>query len=250
MNDFYTWCYHAVAEIRYKPDREAVFQELMAHLEDHYDALIREGHSPEKAQRLALEAMGSPEVIAPQLGKIHKPFLGYLYRVTKFLAIAACAWALFLLVAFAGSYIHDLISTANYNSLQSEGEGGLYIQPNVSDSSDGYRFTITEAAINAEADTLYIELQTTYWFWMKEPAIAGHFWAVDSNGNYYASRIDAQYADIPKVVYGGGFYSQGFCSQDLEITHFDGTAEWLELHYNRDGRDIVLRIDLTGGEGA
>lgn len=250
MNDFYTWCYHAVAEIRYKPDREDVLRELMAHLEDHYDALIAEGHSPEKAKRLALEAMGSAEEIAPQLGAIHKPWLGYLYRIVKPLAIAAFAWAMFLLIAFFGSHIHSVISTANYNSLQSEGEGGLYIQPNVSDSSDGYRFKITEAAVNAEGDTLYLELQTTHWPWMQGTAIANHFWAVDSLGNYYASRMEAQYDDIPKVTYRGGFYSQGFSSQDLKISHFDPNAEWVELHYDRDGRDIVLRITLTGGDGA
>lgn len=247
MVDFNDWCYHAVAQIRFRPDREAVFAELMAHLEDHYEDLMAQGHSPDKARQLAMEAMGDPEDIAPQLGEIHKPWLGYLYRIIKPLAIAACAWALFLLVAFTGSHIHSLVSTANYNSLEVEGKGGLYIQPNVSDNSDGYRFTITEAAVNANGDTLYLELQTVYWFWMQEPAIAGHFWATDSNGNCYPSRAEARYADIPKVTYGGGFYSQGICSQSLEIAHFDGTAEWVELRYDRDGRDIVLRIDLTGG---
>lgn len=249
MNDFYTWCYHAVSEIRYKPDREAVFRELMAHLEDHYDALIEQGHSPEEAQRLALKAMGSAEEIAPQLGQIHKPFLGYLYSVAKWLALAASVWAVFLLVSFWGSHIHAVRSTANYQSLLSVSQGGFYSQPNVSATSDGYRFRITEAAVNAEGDTLYLELQTRYWFWMKEPAIAGHFWATDSNGNYYASRAEAHYDDIPKVTTGGGMSTSGITSRKLEIVHFDGDAQWVELHYDRDGRNIVLRIDLTGGDG-
>lgn len=248
MNYFYTWCCRAVSQIRFKPDREAVFQELNAHLEDHYDALIAQGCSQEEATRRALEAMGSAEEIAPHLGQIHKPWLGYCYRIVKPLAIAACAWALFLMVAFFGSYFHAAISTENYQSLADSGEGGFYSQIKVSDTSDGYRFTITEAAVNAQGDTLFLELQTTYWFWMKEPAIVNHFWAVDSLGNYYPSRMEAQYADIPKVTYGGGFYTQGFSAQDLQIHHFDGSAQWVELHYDRDGRDIVLRIDLSGGE--
>ena len=125
MIDFEAWCYHAVARIRFKPDREAVFSELKAHLEDHYDDLIAQGHSPDKAKRLALEAMGDPEEIAPQLGAIHKPWLGYLYRFVKWVTIPACAWAIFLLIAFCGSHIHSLLSTANYPALQEKGEGGI-----------------------------------------------------------------------------------------------------------------------------
>lgn len=43
MIDFDDWCYHAVAQIRFKPDREAVFRELKDHLEDHYDDLLTQG---------------------------------------------------------------------------------------------------------------------------------------------------------------------------------------------------------------
>ncbi len=250
MIDFDDWCYHAVAQIRFKPDREAVFRELKDHLEDHYDDLLTQGHTPEKAMKLAMEAMGDPEEIAPQLGQIHKPWLGYAYRIMKPLAIAAFCLALFLLIAFTGSHIHSLISTNNYDSLRAEGEGGWYCKPNVSDRADGYRFTITEAAVNETGDTLYFELRITWWPWMPESAIAKYFWAVDSLGNRYASRAEMPYDDVPKVKYSGSFSSQGLSSQTFEITHFDSRAQWVELHYDRDGRNIVLRIDLTGGEEA
>ena len=156
--------------------------------------------------------------------------------------------AIFLLIAFTGSHIHSLVSTANYESLREEAEGGYYCQPNVSDHSDGYQFTITEAAVNAAGDTLHFELQITYWPWMQESAIAKYFWAVDSLGNHYVSKAEVPYEDVPKVKYSGGFYSQGFSCQDFDITHFDSRAQWVALHYDRDGRDIVLRIDLTGGD--
>ena len=248
MIDFDDWCYHAVAQIRFKPDREAVFAELKAHMEDHYDDLIALGHSPDTAKRLAMEAMGDPEEIAPQLGAIHKPWLGYLYRIVKWITIPACAWAIFLLIAFCGSHIHSLLSTANYPALQEKGEGGIWLQPAVSDESDGYRFKVTEAAVNAQGDTLYLELQIIYLPWMPKPGIVNCFWAVDSLGNHYDCRKDFMYDDVPRVAYQGGFYSQGFESNQLEVRHFDSGAQWLELHYDRDGRDIVLRIDLTGGD--
>lgn len=248
MIDFDDWCYHAVAQIRFKPDRQAVFDELKAHLEDHYEDLLSQGHSPEKAQRLAMEAMGDPEEIAPQLSAIHKPWLGYIYRAVKWVTIPLCVWAIFLFVAHFGSHIHALISTANYDSLREVGEGGFYSQPNVVDSSDGYRFKITEAAVNANGDTVHLELQSVRLFWLQKPAVLNHFYAVDSLGNHYASRFQAQYDDVPRVTWGGGFYSQFFTSDHLEISYFDKRAEWVELRYDRDGRDIRLRIDLTGGE--
>lgn len=247
MMNFDDWCDHAVAEIRFKPDREAVFRELKDHMEDHYEYLLSCGYAPEDAKRLALEAMGDPEQIAPQLGAIHKPWLGYIYRVVRWVTIPACIWAVFLLTAFTGSHIHALFSTAAYDSLREEGQGGYYCQPNTTDRSDGYTFTATEAAVNAEGDTLYIELRTTYLPWMPEPGIANYFWAVDNLGNYYACRRDVMYDDVPKVAYQGGFYSQGFGASNLKITHFNSNAQWIELRYDRDGRDIILRINLTGG---
>lgn len=212
MINFDDWCYHAVAQIRFKPDREAVFRELKDHLEDHYDDLLSHGHTPEKAMTLAMEVMGDPEEIAPQLGKIHKPWLGYAYQIMKPLAIAAFCLALFLLITFTGSHIHSLISTRNYDSLRAEGEGGWYSKPNVSDSAHGYRFTITEAAVDETGDTLYFELRITRWPWMPESAIAKYFWAVDSQGNRYASRAEVPYGDVPKVKYSGSFSSQGLSS--------------------------------------
>lgn len=249
MNTFDEWCNSAVEQIRYKPDRQAVFDELKAHLEDHYDALIEESCSPEEAKRLALEAMGSPDEIAPQLGQIHKPWLGYVYSITKVSAIISSFLALFLLVVLSVSHFHAVVSVANYKSLELTGADRFYAEPKVSDTSDGYRFTITEAAINSKGDTLYLELQSVYWPWMKEPTIIDHFWAVDSLGNRYLSRHEAQYDDVPKVKPSGGFYSTCISSDQLKIIHFDSSAEWVELRYDRDGREIVLHIDLTGGDG-
>lgn len=248
MIDFDDWCYLAVAEIRFKPDREMVFAELKAHLEDHYDDLIAQGHPSEIAKRLALEAMGDPEEIAPQLGQIHKPWLGYVYSITKISAIISCFLALFLIVVLSVSHFHAVVSVANYKSLALTGADRFYAEPRVSDTSDGYRFTITEAAINSKGDTLYLELQSVYWPWMKEPTIIDHFWAVDSLGNRYLSRHEAQYDDVPKVKPSGGFYSTCISTDQLKIIHFDSRAEWVELRYDRDGREIILRIDLSGGD--
>ena len=77
------------------------------------------------------------------------------------------------------------------------------------------------------------------------------FWAVDSLGNVYCTSSVSGYTtqswvsgDLERTgffTYPMNLYLTNFCSQD---------ADWLELRYDRNGRDIRLRIDLTGGEGA
>lgn len=38
------------------------------------------------------------------------------------------------------------------------------------------------------------------------------------------------------------------CIYEMELTDFlSQDAQWIDLHYDRAGRDMVLRIDLTGG---
>lgn len=250
MNNFDEWCKCAVSQIRYKPDREEVYKELKAHLEDHYDALIDHGHSMEDARRLALEAMGSAEEIAPQLGQVHQPWLGYAYNIITWLTIAACAWALFLLISVSVNHFHAVVSVANFKSLEDDGQDGFYLEPKVSVSCEGYRFRISEAAYSPADEALYLELQTSWWPWMRECAISDHIWAVDSLGNVYSSRWDAHYANIPKLKWGGGFGTGNLYVTTLGLTHFDSDAQWVELHYDRDGRELVLHIDLPGGDGA
>ena len=68
-----SWLDTATAKIRFRPDRRAVRRELEAHLED-----LRE-HTG-LTEQAALEAMGDPGRIAEELGRIHRPWLGYLWR--------------------------------------------------------------------------------------------------------------------------------------------------------------------------
>ena len=82
------WLDRATAGIRFTPDREEVRAELSAHLED--KALdfqrIFPGLTEEEAQERAAAEMGDPVEIGKELAKIHKPWLGYLWRASQVLA--------------------------------------------------------------------------------------------------------------------------------------------------------------------
>ena len=249
-NDAFTrWCQTATKQIKYGPDRKAVTEELQAHLEDHYDSLIVKGISPEEAKRQVLASMGSAEEIAPQLGAIHKPWLGYVYHLVKGVAIVAAVLAVLCTLLPFGSGLHMLISSRNFDFLSANNESLDYIShPNISDYAEGYHFQVTEAGYSASKSAFYCELEILYWPWMDPCQVTKHIWAVDSRGRYFSPEADENANSIGSIKVGGGSSSSGIQLCQLTLSIFDPhAAQWVELHYDRDGRDIVLRIDLTGG---
>jgi len=88
------WLAAATSGIRFKPDRRAVEEELRGHFEDKVADLQRVFHiSAEEAEEMALERMGDPERIGKELAKIHRPWLGYLWQLSRVvfgLALVLC----------------------------------------------------------------------------------------------------------------------------------------------------------------
>lgn len=250
-NKLRKWCEAAASKIRYGPDRAAVEAELMAHMEDKRDALRKKGIPEAELDVAVLRSMGSAEEIAPQLAAIHKPWLGYIYHAVKTLAVIACVFTLLLFLFHGVNVAQTLLAVSNFHSLPANyGPFEYYCHPNVSDTSDGYRFQITEAGFRADEPELCMELQITYQPWMREPNVTRYIWATDSEGNYYPSLVEASFGDIPRVSFGGSMSTSGILLCDISIQQFSTSAQWVELHYDRDGRDMVLRIELTGGDGA
>lgn len=247
--NFSVWVTTATSSIHYGPDRKAVSKELRDHLDDAYEALLAAGHTPAEATQKALDAMGSAEEIAPQLAKLHKPWLGYAYRLVKVCAILVLTFSLFLWAVDGISFAHSWLSAKNFDSLPANyGALDYYAHPGVHDSTDGLYFEVAEAGYSKAKQEFYFQLDVIHLPVMRHTSVTTLIWAIDSNGNYYPCRAEAQYQDIPKVTY-GGLSSTGLITHYLMlILDFDCSAQWVELHYDRDGRDLVLRIDLTGGE--
>lgn len=76
------WLDKATAKIYFRPDREAVRRELAAHFED-----LREDAG--LTEEAAVEAMGDPDALAEELGRLHRPWWGYLWRVSQVTLILA-----------------------------------------------------------------------------------------------------------------------------------------------------------------
>ena len=92
------WLETAVSGIRFKPDRLAVRGELYGHLEDKTLELIRifPDMDPDEARDRALAGMGDAEELKKKLGKIHRPWLGWLWTASRWLVWGLIALCLIL----------------------------------------------------------------------------------------------------------------------------------------------------------
>lgn len=268
--DFKVWCEKAVSGIIFPPDRQKVFDELMDHVNDHYDALVEQGFDRDTARQMALEAMGSADVIAPQLAAIHRPFWGYFLRVTRVLLVLLVCAAVLSGIPFLRNNSYSEPQQLRYNPYEDtyiSDEIGVtsrvfYAEPNQTVKSDGYTLTLTRAAWDytdfadeesGELDSFHFQIEI---FnprpWAEATDIPRWMWAEDSLGNhYYAFHEGGNYHRYP-VVLGNSYHTAPFTyTYDMWLSNFcSQEAEWIELHYDRSGRNIVFRIDLTGGDAA
>ena len=272
--DFRVWCENATNGIRFTPDRKTVYGELLDHLYDHYDALVSQGIDSKSAQKCALAAMGDAHEIAPQLAAIHRPFWGYCLRVTRVLLVLSLCAAL-LSAWFWKDVVYDYTGSFdgwNYDPYTETRHEGMYIldtrqfykEVNQSQTADGTIFTLTQAALwhvdytNVENDDhdydhFYFQIEAFNPLpWTNESEAVEWIWAVDSLGNVYDSfhkgiKNYAPYVWVSSHHTGFLTYTYNF---ELLPCYCSQGAEWIEFHYDRSGRDLVWRIDLTGGDAA
>lgn len=243
--DFKAWCKAATAKIRYGPDREAVAAELLGHMEDKYDAMVASGMTEEEAIQKTIESMGSSVEIAPQLGKIHRPWLGYLYSAT--LGVALMLW-LGLLCVGVNLLPYGLASILipPESDMTVDAQSAAYIrQQDAAVFVDGYYVQVVETIRVPEEALLYIKTKTTK-VDRFDLTVLSHMWGVDDLGNLYASGNTREW-QTRQIRFWEEYASGNVRYTHWRVTDLDPHAKWLELHYDRDGRDIVLRLDLTGG---
>lgn len=257
---FSAWCHKATEKIRYGPDRKEVEAELRAHLEDHRDALMGQGLSQDEATQKALEAMGSAEELAKHLAAIHKSFWGYLYSICKCVCITVSVFFLIFCFYRAADYFGPLsyAETYDYWFDTSIDRSGSYTQlyygePDVTQTDSGYRCTLTRATawdLSSDGQMMYFNMTVRVPLLAGKPDIADSFWAEDSLGNYYGTYTEGRAANTLRYtsanlihtgpltyVYEG--YIRGITCEG---------AQWIDIHYSRDGRELTWRIDLTGGD--
>ncbi len=117
------WLRAATKDVRFPPDRAAVREELAAHLEDRAADLRRvfPDMTEEEARERAAGEMGDASEIGKALGKIHKPWLGWLWAASKVLlglALAVLAIQALLLLGTLWGLVWPEIGAARGDALR------------------------------------------------------------------------------------------------------------------------------------
>lgn len=268
---FTQWCMEATYLIKFGPDRDAVSAELYDHLTDHFEELVAQGVPEEEARAQTLEAMGSAKEIAPQLAAIHRPFWGYVLRISKIALIVL----LCISILPVWNYFKDLNVTelrnywgfAVYDSASYGGDTGRTLhhlsEPNLSFSTDGSTFTVTDAAVftvNKDAGTpgnpelmfLIRQISPIPWTEQKDLftayEIVGWFYVRDDLGNLYEGYMRLSGPETGRMFSHGTQSGVFTYTHECRIINFPEDAQWVEIGYDRDGRDCSVRVYLTGGD--
>ena len=271
--DFARWCESAVSGIRFKPDRAQVYDELYAHLEDRCAAMTDAGVAEDEAVKQTLAAMGSAAEVAEQLEQIHRPFWGRLLRFSRWLLLIAAVLAAFIALPWLRGLAlvtpGDLAATLPYYG-NTEGFDPNHakhiwtVESAARASSDGYRFSLRRADgwLTQRADILgetaadSVDLTVESFNlrpWARFSYVQYEFYAVDSLGNRYEAYRDSWRDGSKPMLLWTGSINTGVCT----VTHICSLmgycsqgAEWIELRYDRAGRDVRLRVYLPGGDAA
>lgn len=157
------WLDTAVSGIRFGPDRKAVRAELEGHMEDKMAGLRRvfPDIPEDEARDRALAGMGDAWALKKELAKVHRPWLGYLWRASQALAAVLLLTAVWHWTGIARIFSERSVSNyaewrANYQErfpdslLEPEPEWGRVLAIGAGTerpTACGYTFSVRRASL-------------------------------------------------------------------------------------------------------
>ena len=238
-NRMQTWLNTAVSGIRFKPDREAVKEELRGHFEDKVADLQRIFHvSQEEAEEMALERMGDAEKIGREMAKIHKPWLGWLWQASQAaLLVSVILWLL-------SCAYHGEPSPLRHRE---EAKWPAFSCAEVLELGQ-YKFRVEEAWLEQADDgtwELNVEWKvTSLRFWEPVGHMQSYFWsAEDDLGNEYCTYADRYYGNYDGIRVASDMAERDGLGWSIlqTVPQVPENAQWVKLSYDHAGeRGSVL----------
>lgn len=269
MNASY-WLDRATAKIRFAPDRSAVRRELDDHIRDRQEGYLARGLDTHEAEQRAVADMGDPNAIAEELGRLHAPWWGWLWKLSRAALVLAAVW---LAVSLFSRLQADGLPDWNAPARPQAGDVFLYGEEKTGEVISvwevegsvplgGYRFSVPTAYleyreprvsadghVTEERYTLYLCLRASTWkIWepcSQDPYMILRHAAVDSGGARYGRAEFAEYAgyrDYFCRTYAGG---PGISWYEVQLKLPDGEVpDWVEIPIGYGG---CLRVNLAEG---
>ena len=262
MNRSY-WLDIATGKIRFGPDRARVRRELENHILDRMEAEEARGLTGWEAEKAAVSAMGDPAPLAEELGRLHRPYWGWLWRLSQWALGILLAWAVIAGAGYLRSWWDspvpaDLptlpeavevreISTGTRTSrlLESwEVEGSVDL--------GNYRFTVPLAYLR---EITYAgteeDMPAQYELVLCLRASSWRFWEPINRGQHMVLSHEA--SDSGGVRYGrweAGLFSQETHRSYFCVTYEDGPfASWFEIFLDLPSEEVPDWVDIPIGYG-
>lgn len=263
------WLMEATRAIRFAPDRRAVEAELRAHIEDKTADLMRIFPSlpQEEARDMALAQMGDAAEIGQALAKIHKPWLGWLWRASQVML-----WTLvvvLLLMAWNGLDLWPGFVEQSYFSKGVEEFVQVAIGPGATRTDlkkpatvtvGEYTFTVDtlwqwtapepSAASGKRCRSVYVILDVEHRLPWETVNLSSYLWAEDDRGNRVESwrywNDAAEKRPWGEMILSRKILNRGPFRERYEfLVHVkDESADMLYLRYDRMGADLTIPLVL------
>ena len=265
------WLDTAVRGIRFRPDRRAVRAELAAHLEDKTADLGRifPDLTEEELRDRALAGMGSAAEIGKELARVHRPWLGWLWRISQavlglavgaavLLFFGACRTGFSSITGGSGSWYGETEPpvAAIYKGVKLDRQGALADSSPV--RSGEYTFAAHQGELWVATGTERTSRVVYFRLEVRHPrpleplntAVERRVWAEDDRGGTALSYTEYYALDVwereDRAVVHCTVLDRGVFTDQYEVSLeiFDPEAERVDLRYTHMGADLTIPISL------
>lgn len=250
------WLDTAVSGIRFGPDRRAVKRELREHMEDKAAGLLSvfPDMSEEEARERALGSMGDPRELRGQLAKVHRPWLGWLWTVSR--VLLSCGIAMCL-----GNLLYRVPDSWYEPNSPSDDGYILELAPDSREVQlDGYIISMVEVkedpgleGVRGLALDVRLRMESPCFWALNGNGLCEQMEAEDSLGNRYIfiweefsrEEVSDPFRCVSGDTDGRGPFHRNYV---LRVLNVHPEAEWVRLEYDWLGRSFSMTVELMEGE--
>lgn len=256
----FKWCRETIEQVRFKPDRDKIWDELMAHIEDQVEDMKTQGYIEEEAEARAVTAMGNPEEIGKQLNAVHKPWLGWLWRISRWLLWVSLFGMLIFTILCWGTVAEFFDGRFHWMKHETEFEERLtemgtdrIADVDAVGELEKYTIRVEEvswSAVSEELGTLRLWCSVEAPWYMPELSLSvlQQFCFLDEHGNRWVNHRGSGLD--PGEYWIWDYFRNGWVRRSVGIGLMEVPldTQWIDLCYDFAGRQMTIHIDLTGGE--
>jgi len=257
---FRDWAGNAAKEVRFFPDREAVRQELEAHMEDRREDFLAQAMSDADAELAVLYVMGDAKETGKLLNKAHSPLLGWAWLASKICCILLiCALPMGLLWSSHRNYGEKIWAALvpddpcmlleyheKYNVPYTELEDTIMLQAGAYSMRLDHGFYVQ----NDVSYSVNLGWQVWSWQpWLAFPAGLTEMTVEDSFGNVYSDETQRQAGEPHAEFYFNTtgallpvwrFHVEVLYLPDWERT---GLPQWLKFSIPNTDAEFMVYLD-------